>query len=134
MGMKLFLDACAIIYLIEAGGEQGWKTRQLVNQHLSDGKKLFVSRLSVLECRILPLRNQDRALTERYVQFFALPEVEIIELTAAVVEQATVLRVHYPLRTPDALQAACALVVEADKFVTGDRQFSCVPVLKVELI
>jgi predicted nucleic acid-binding protein len=72
--MNWFLDACAIIYLIEAGSEQGK------------------------------------------------------------VERATHLRVRYSLRTPDALQAACALMINADKFLTGDKQFLSVQELQVELV
>ena len=58
-----------------------------------------------------------------------------MELSAAVVEQATVLRVRYGLKTPDALQAACAMALPAPTlFVTGDQGFAKVAGLDVRLI
>jgi len=55
--MNLFLDACAIIYLIEAGSKQGETVRKRVTQHLKNNGTLSVSRLSLLECRVMPLRR-----------------------------------------------------------------------------
>lgn len=55
MGMKLFLDACAIIYLIESQEQLGQKTRLLVTKALQNKAKLVISRLSFLEC--LPLKT-----------------------------------------------------------------------------
>jgi predicted nucleic acid-binding protein len=132
--MNWFLDACAIIYLIEAGSEQGETVRKIVMQLLKDNGTLSVSRLSLLECRVMPLKKDDSDLVARYEQFFQLPSLKIIELTEAVVDRATHLRVRYSLRTPDALQAACALMVNADKFLTGDKQFLSVQELQVELV
>jgi predicted nucleic acid-binding protein len=130
--MNWFLDACAIIYLIEAGGEKGDTVKKIVSQHLVSGGTLSVSRLSSLECRVMPLKKGDSNLVARYTQFFALPSLTIIELTDEVVEQATDLRVRYSLRTPDALQAACALEAQADKFLTADKHFRHVQELQVE--
>ncbi len=39
--MNLFLDACAIIYLIEAGSEQGKTVRKIVTQHLFEANVFF---------------------------------------------------------------------------------------------
>ena len=70
----------------------------------------------------------------RYEQFFELPSLKIIELTEEVVEHSTHLRVRYSLRTPDVLQAACAIMANADQFLTGDKQFLSVQELQVELV
>ena len=57
--MNWFLDACAIIYLIEAGSEQGETVRKIVMQLLKDNGTLSVSRLSLLECRVMLLKKGD---------------------------------------------------------------------------
>ncbi|MEK8017200.1 MAG: type II toxin-antitoxin system VapC family toxin [Candidatus Parabeggiatoa sp.] len=132
--MNLFLDACAIIYLIEAGSKQGETVRNRVTQHLKNNGTLSVSRLSLLECRVMPLKKGDSDLLARYEQFFELPSLKIIELTEEVVEHSTHLRVRYSLRTPDVLQAACAIMANADQFLTGDKQFLSVQELQVELV
>ena len=133
--MKLFLDACALIYRFEGAAEFRTAAVELIAQ-LTVAQpvvELAVSRLSVLECRVKPLREGDGALLKRYDDFFAA--VNIVELRPAVVELATDLRVRYGLKTPDALQAACALSLPGETFfVTGDLAFAKVSGLDVRLI
>ena len=133
--MRLFLDACALIYRFEGAAEFRTAAVELIAQ-LTVAQpvvELTVSRLSVLECRVKPLREGDGALLKRYDDFFAA--VTIVELRPVVVELATDLRVRYGLKTPDALQAACALSLSGEAlFVTGDLAFSKVSGLDVRLI
>ena len=126
--MKLFLDACTIIYLIESQEQLGQKTRLLLTQALQNKARLMVSRLSFLECRVLPLKTKDDDLLLRYNEFFKLPSLQVIELTEDVINVATDLRVSYSssLRTPDALQLACALKGKANTFLTGDKKLSAI--------
>lgn len=133
--MRLLLDACALIYRFEGAAPFREATTTLVSQLTQNQPtvELAVSRLSVLECRVKPLREGNSALLTRYDELFA--SVRILELSAAVVTLATQLRARHGLKTPDALQAACAL--EWDKqtlFVTGDAVFAKVPTLDVRLV
>ena len=134
--MKLFLDACSIIYLIESQQQQGQATRLLLEKALQNKTQLIVSRLSFLECRVLPLKENNTELLARYNRFFQLPSIRIIELTADVVNLATDLRANYSqsLRTPDALQVACALSAHADQFLTGDKKLSVIEELEIVLV
>jgi len=70
MDMKLFLDACTIIYLIESQEMLGQKTRLFIEQSLQNNNHLVISRLSFLECRVLPLKTKDYKLLECYSKFF----------------------------------------------------------------
>ena len=95
--------------------------------------EVAVSRLSVLECRVKPLRDGDATLLKTYDDFFAA--IHIVELSAEVVDKATHLRARYGLKPPDALQAASALSVSGEAlFVTGDVGFARVPLLQMRLI
>lgn len=134
--MKLFLDACTIIYLIESQEILGQKTRLFIEQYLQNNNHLAISRLSFLECRILPLKTKDSNLLECYNKFFRLPSLQIVELTPDVINLATDLRVAYSnaLRTPDALQLACALSANASTFLTGDKKLSVIQEIKIALI
>jgi predicted nucleic acid-binding protein len=136
MGMKLFLDACTIIYLIESQEQLGQKTRLLLTQALQNKAQLIVSRLSFLECRVLPLKTKDDDLLRLYNEFFKLPSLQVIELTEDVINVATDLRASYSssLRTPDALQLACALKGKADTFLTGDKKLSAIQEIEVLVI
>ena len=133
--MNLFLDACALIYRFEGGPDFRGAAMELITR-LTAGQpavELAVSRLSVLECRVKPLREGNGALLRRYADFFAA--VNIVELRPAVVDLATDLRVGHGLKTPDALQAACAMSLPGETlFVTADLAFSKVPDLDVRLI
>lgn len=133
--MRLFLDACALIYRFEGAVKFRTAAMELMAQLSAQqtSVELAVSRLSVLECRVKPLREGNAALLKRYDDFFA--SVRIVELSAAVVEAATLLRARDGLNTPDALQAACALVAsERPVFVTADAGFAKVSGLDVRLI
>ncbi len=134
--MKLFLDACSIIYLIESHQQQGENTRSLITQALQNKAQLIVSRLSFLECRVLPLKEKNDSLLESYNRFFQLSSLQIIELSADVVNIATDLRANYSnsLRTPDALQVACALTVNADQFLTGDKKLSAIKEIDIIIV
>jgi predicted nucleic acid-binding protein len=136
MGMKLFLDACTIIYLVESQEQLGQKTRLLITQALQNKAELIVSRLSFLECRVLPLKTKDDDLLRLYNEFFKLPSLQVIELTEDVINVATDLRASYSssLRTPDALQLACALKGKADTFLTGDKKLSVIQEIEVMVI
>jgi predicted nucleic acid-binding protein len=79
-------------------------------------------------------KNTD--LLESYNRFFQLPGIQVIELTADVINIATNLRANYSqsLRTPDALQIACALSAKADQFLTGDKKLSVIEEIEVIIV
>ena len=135
--MNLFLDVCAIIYLIESK-EPFYSQVQKTLHNLADEYpevSIAISRLSVLECLVYPLRNQENFTIEQYRTFFAKHDLHIVELAPEVVEKALWLRVRYKLRTPDSLQAASALELPGDTiFLTGDKSFSRIPELNVKII
>lgn len=135
--MIAFLDASALIDLVD--GEAPWaEATQATLQQLAveaPDLALAVSRLSLLECRVAPLRRSDRACLDRFEALFAQPDLLVVELNAAVIELATQLRANHGLRTPDALQAACCLQLGPDAvMITGDAAFQRVQALQVHLV
>jgi len=135
--MILFLDANIIIYRVEAVepfNQQLLATvQELVEKHPDSG--FTVSRLSMMECLVKPLRDQNNADIDRYRSFFSSTGLQIIEISALVIETATMLRARHGLRTPDAILAASALSIKGPvTFLTGDKQFRKVPGLNVQLV
>ena len=135
--MIAFLDASALIDLVD--GEAQWaEATQATLQQLAveaPDLTLAVSRLSVLECRVAPLRRGDQASLERFEALIAQPDLLVVELSASVVELATQLRANHGLRTPDALQAACCLELGSEAvLITGDAGFQRVRALQICLI
>ncbi|MBV5339304.1 MAG: PIN domain-containing protein [Deltaproteobacteria bacterium] len=135
--MTLFLDANIIIYRVEAVEPFNQQVlaivQKLVALHPHAG--FAVSRLSMMECLVKPLRDQNNADVERYRGFFASAGLQIVEVSSLVLETATLLRTRHGLRTPDAIQAASAMSINGPvTFLTGDEQFAKVPGLNVRLV
>lgn len=134
--MTLFVDACIVVYWIEAPDPFHARLMGLLDglRRAHPDAGFAVSRLTLVECLVAPLREGDTATLEAYRQFFDAGDLRIVELSADVVEHAAALRANFGLRTPDALQAASALAIEGDTiFLSNDKAFRKVPGLNVVL-
>jgi uncharacterized protein len=132
--MRLYLDANPIIYSIEGVPEfrtaaLAWIERAEAAQHA-----VITSRLSRLECRVKPLREGNTDLLDRFDGFFSREELELVEVSAEVIENATELRAKPSFRAPDAIHLASAILSKADVFLTGDRSLQRCPGLTVEVL
>ena len=132
--VKLFLDSCVIIYWLEA--KQPFygkfiKKLEKIHHSFSDAN-IIISRLSVLECLVQPIRENNKELQRLYNNFFSNLDIEIIELDADIINLATQLRAKFYLKTPDAIQAACVLSLNTEvKFITNDSSFNNIPGLQI---
>lgn len=133
--MRLYLEASALIYLIEGVAPfRDTVVTRVAQLEGSDNGLLITSRLSRLECRVKPLREGDHELLALYDAFFTRRLMHMAELTAAIVERATELRARHGLKTPDALHIATAIEERADLFLTGDRGLARVTDVAVEVL
>lgn len=135
--MFAFLDASALIYLVEGVEPFAARTRRALSDLVQrePPASVALSRLTWLECRVRPLREAETGVLADFDAFFRRPDIVWVELSAQVVELATEIRAHSGLKTPDALQAACCLQLGADHlFVTGDSAFRKVTGLKVRVL
>ena len=133
----VFFDASALIYLIEGAEPFGTSVREALAKAASEYPNLraAVSRLTWLECRVRPMRDNNHSVLAQFDAFFSRPDLTWVELNQTVVELATVIRVKHGLRTPDALQAASCLQLGAEHlFFTGDAGFQRVEGLNVRLL
>lgn len=135
--MRLFFDACIVIYQVEAADPFYSRVSAAVASvtEAHRGLRYVVSRLSVLECLVRPLRDEDAEAIARYQEFFGAEDVEIVELSPQVIDIATRLRATHGLRTPDAIQAACAMSLRGRTiFMTSDASFKKVDGLEVMIV
>jgi len=132
--MRLYLDANPIIYSIEGVPAFRQAALDWIERAETDGGVVVTSRLSRLECRVKPLRDDNAELLELFEGFFAREGVELVEVTAEVIETATQLRATHNFRAPDAIHLASALVAKADVFLTADRNLARCPGLNVEVL
>lgn len=132
--MIAFLDACALIYMIEGAAPFADKVRAKLAAVAQEFPTMGVaiSRLSWLECRVRPMRENNHVTLAAFDAFFSQPDLVWQELTRDVVELAAAIRVRHGLRTPDALQAAsCLQLGSGHVFFSGDNGFSRVAGLNV---
>jgi predicted nucleic acid-binding protein len=61
-------------------------------------------------------------------------ELVVVEVAAAVIERATVLRAKYNLNSPDAIHYATAVEIGAMVFLTGDRVLARCSEVPVEIL
>ena len=135
--MIAFFDACALIYLIEGKRPFAKRIRSQLAETIQAYPDLgtAVSRLSWLECRVGPMKNNNSASLALFDAFFARPDLVWVDLDQKVIELAAAIRVRHGLRTPDALQAASCLQLGSDHlFLTGDAAFQRVQGLNVVVL
>ena len=133
--MWVYLDACSIIYLLEAASPFHEAATARISELLLEGRaSLITSRLSRMECRVLPLRAGDVRLLEQYELFFSRRRVSVVDISGEVIERATEIRATHEFRTPDAIHLATALTENATLFVTGDKALAKYKGLRVEVL
>jgi predicted nucleic acid-binding protein len=131
------LDACAIIYQVEAVAPFQARLAALLaalrGAHPDLG--LAISRLSWIECRTKPLRERQPDILARYDTFLGASDLLVVEITAEIIDIATAIRAEHGLRTPDSIQAASAVALGAGTaFVTNDPTFARIRGLEVKLL
>jgi predicted nucleic acid-binding protein len=132
---RIYLDACCIIYLVEAASPFHATIVSRLLRHQADAaSRLITSRLSWLECRIRPLKDNDHKLLAAYDQLFAAKRMLIVEITAEVVANAATLRARYGFKTPDAIHLASAIEEKAELFLTGDSSLARCTEIAVEVL
>ena len=131
----VYLDANGFIYSIERIDPY----RALLDilwQTVSTGQiTVVISELSLLEVLVRPLKVGDAttAILFRTVLRHT-PDVQMVPITQAVLEEAANLRATLGLRTPDAIHLATALLNGCVLLVTNDRAFRRVPDLAVTVL
>ena len=92
--MFAFLDASALIYLVEGTEPFAFRARRVLLD-LADHEPFVgvaLSRLTWLECRVRPLREGESQVLEAFDAFFRRSDIVWVELSAQVIELATEIR------------------------------------------
>lgn len=117
--IKIFLDACIIIYIVEKHPTYAAKIEAVMN-NLSNDEFCF-SPLVRMECLVMPLRTNDVQLRKLYEAFFNAQTS--LAISDATFDRAAQLRADSPsLKTPDAIHPATALHYGCNEFWTNDNR------------
>lgn len=130
---RVFWDTNVYIYLLEDFGTWSERAVNLRNKMLERGDQLVTSTLTLGEILVKPTAAGDTELCRKYVQGLTAASLMIpFDLEAA--KRYAVLRCDRSLRSPDAIQLACAGVARVDLFVTSDNRLHGKRVAGVQFI
>lgn len=128
-GSLLLVDTAPIIYVLESHARLAARFAPLFERQEQGRVSLAVSTVTMAEVLAGPFAAGEEALARRYRG--VLESWQLVDLTGDIAEQAARLRARYKLKLPDAVQLAAALAINADAFITHDRDFGKVRGLRI---
>jgi predicted nucleic acid-binding protein len=131
-GKVLFLDTAFLIYFIEKNAGYLDVVKPVIELIVSQQAKGMTSTITLLEVLVLPLREGNKKLAEKYKTILlSSNDLETCEISNAISERAAIIRAKYGFKTPDSLQLATAIMKNADYFLTNDIALKRVKEIKV---
>lgn len=125
----VLVDSAPIIYVLEGHPKLAARFRPLFDRHAKSEIAFAVTTVTIAEVLTGPLTAGNEVLAKRYRAVWE--SWQVVELTADIAESAARLRASLKIKLLDAIQAASAIVINADALVTHDRDFSRVTGLRV---
>ena len=132
--MRVYFDTNIVIYFIEQPAGWGQRASSRVSQLQVNRDQIIVSDLTRMECRIGPIKFNDPITLAQFDAFFQAKEVQVVLLTTAIVDRATLIRAQRGYSLPDALHLAAAVEAGCDVFLTNDTRLSSFPGIAVEIL
>lgn len=98
---RVYLDACTIIYLVEAVEPfHAHAVFELAPLKEDSEARFITSRLSVLECRVVPMRDGNRDLLSAYDEFFSANELLVARSVPGSLKRRRVFAPHWGFGPP----------------------------------
>lgn len=133
---RLGFDTSPFIYLIERHPQYVDRVRQVFSRIDSGTMLGFSSVLTLTEVLTQPIQHGNDVVQAEYRAFLlGSRNLSLADITAAIAENAALLRARHRLRTPDALQIDTALELNCDAFVTNDtglRRVTELPIIVID--
>lgn len=127
-GKTVGLDTAPLIYYIEENPLFLPLVDPFFDAMLQGEFEDVTSTLTVTEVLVHPIQQNNTILAATYKDILQnAAHLRTVPVTAEIAETAARLRAAHTIRTPDAIQAATAIVMKADFFLTNDFNLSAVP-------
>jgi len=134
-GKIIGLDTMVFIYHFEENRVYSPLTFSIFESLEKGNFNGITSILTLLEILVKPKRENNLILTERYkILFETFPNLQVKTLNENIADIASSLRANYNINTPDAIQVATSLEVQADVFITNDSSLKKITEIKVLLL
>jgi predicted nucleic acid-binding protein len=118
---RVFWDTNIFIYLLEDYGEYSERTASLRKRMKFRGDQLFTSCFTLGEVLVKPLETGNTDLYRRYEKALSGTS-NLIPFDVTAARRYALLRRDRTIKSPDAVQLACAASAGIDLFVTNDRR------------
>lgn len=126
------LDSSVFIYLIEEDKRYIDLVVRIFEAIDSGLLTAVTSGVTLLETLVIPFRNKNTPLALQYEQLLSESKgLTLVNLDRNLLRQAAHLRANLGIKTPDALQIACAKQEKCTAFVTNDRRLPKISGLKI---
>ena len=116
---KVFFDTNIFIYMFEGLEPFRTRTLEIRKRMLQRGDRIVTSAMSLGEVLVKPSKLGQTSLIEQYDQAIR-STAQVVTFDASVAWRYASLRATHTLRSPDAIQLACAAHVGVDLFITND--------------
>ena len=120
---KVFLDTTPLIYFLDSDVNFGEKTRRILEEVLSEDKKLVMSAITCMEYLVYPYRTGNQDKVDAFFDFARECNVPIEKIGVEIAAKAAAIRAEYKdFKAMDSIQLAAAVCSGCDLFLTNDNQ------------
>jgi predicted nucleic acid-binding protein len=120
---RIGVDSAIFIYFIQQHQKYAARVRRVFQSAAAGRRELVTSAVTLLEVLIIPYRQGNVALAERYEALLSRSRgLRMVEIDRRVLKAAAQLRAVHGTRTPDAIQLATAALYGCVAFLTNDRR------------
>ena len=120
---RIFWDTNLFIYLVEDQTEHAEHVVALRRHMIERGDVLLTSALTFGEVLVKPMEIGDKELMHIYEQVIR-SGAKIVPFDLSAAPKFAEIRRDRSIRTPDAIQLACASAANTDLFITNDKQLT----------
>lgn len=133
-GSIVALDTAAFIYYMESDPTYCPLVEPVI-EAIDNAEIIGItSVITFLEVLVLPFREGNSALAREYQSILLHSNLRSISMTHEIAEKAAIIRAKYNLRTPDCIQAATAIVNNADLLITNDKKWKRITEVDVVIL
>ena len=130
-----YLDTNSLIYTVERHPLYFPILSPLWDAVAKGTQKVVGSELLIVETLVGPFRTEDVQQTSTYEDVLYGSDMQLLPITRDILLEAARLRAAIPgLKTPDAIHAATAIVLNCTLFVSNDAGFRRIPNLPLVLL
>lgn len=129
----IFWDTNLFIYLFEGRGKEAEQVSLLREKMRSRMDRLCTSALTLGEVLVKPMESGDLSLKEKYERTIR-SQSQVIAFGEEVALLYARIRRDRAIKSPDAIQLACAAYAEADLFITNDDRLSQVRIPGIHFV